>query len=82
MLCVRLASAKQESACLKQAADDKSNQPERLTQLLTEMRTDRDKVCCRAACDCCSFIDYCKRRVISRLALGLTFLPCLWRQAM
>jgi len=75
VLCVRLASAKQESDCLKQAADDKSNQPERLTQLLTEMRTDRDKVCCRAACDCCSFIDYCKRRVVSWFALGLTFFP-------
>jgi len=43
--CARLASAKQECACLKQAASaDRSTQPERLTQLLTDMTNDRDKV--------------------------------------
>jgi len=46
MLCVyvRLASTKLELDRLKHAADDTSNQPERLTQLLTEMRNDRDAV--------------------------------------
>jgi len=44
---VRLANAKLETERLKEAAGgDKSNQPERLTQLLTEMRNDRDKVLC------------------------------------
>jgi len=45
LLCVRLASAMQESERLKRAADaDRSTQPERLTQLLTDMTNDRDKV--------------------------------------
>ena len=49
---VRLASTKSECDCLKQAAtDNKANQPERLTQLLTEMRSDRDKVVCIAVCN-------------------------------
>jgi len=42
---VRLSSARLESERLKSAADaDKPNQPERITQLLTEMRSDQDKV--------------------------------------
>jgi len=46
-VCVRLANAKLESDRLREAADgDKSNQPERLAQLLTEMRNERDKVLC------------------------------------
>ena len=43
-VCVRLSNVKVECDRLKQAADDQSNQPERLTELLTEMRDDRDKV--------------------------------------
>ena len=45
-VCVRLSNVKLECDRLKQAADDQCNQPERLTELLAEMRNDRDKVAC------------------------------------
>jgi len=45
-VCVRLSNVKLECDRLKQAAGDQSNQPERLTELLNEMKNDRDKVAC------------------------------------
>jgi len=50
-VCARLSSAKLDCERLKQAEDDKSSHPERLTQLLTEIRNDRDKVLCMFAID-------------------------------